>query len=42
VQEGHGGSTAVEQRQTPKSEQLPEGGQVRPKNVAIDVILMLF
>jgi hypothetical protein len=25
-----------------KSEQLPEDGQVRPKHVAIDVILMLF
>jgi hypothetical protein len=25
-----------------KSEQLPEDGQVRPKCVAIDVILMLF
>jgi hypothetical protein len=25
-----------------KSEQLPEDGQVGPKHVAIDVILMLF
>jgi hypothetical protein len=25
-----------------KGEQLPEDGQVRPKHVAVDVILMLF
>jgi hypothetical protein len=25
-----------------KSEQLPEGGQVRPKHLATDVILVLF
>jgi hypothetical protein len=33
-------SSAV--RRFSKSEQLPEDGQVRPKRVAIDVILMLF
>jgi hypothetical protein len=30
------------QRDGLKSEQLPEDGQVGPKNVAVDVILMLF
>jgi hypothetical protein len=33
-------SSAV--RQFSKSEQLPEDGQVRPKHVAVDMILMLF